>query len=196
MPTLPRPRTPLETPRSTGKSVKLKVASRLRCNNGEVAHEWALAGCGLIMKSWVDVARDVQAGRLSKSCPSGAASPRRSTNSSLKPATAPPRAPLPRRHGHAACLYRSAGASPRDFVIAGSSAGLGRPAFRGGTSHMPSIPLSHLFRLRDRFPSIGTSPQTSQMRKQRTFPTAPSGLSGTRNGRRFGLSQAPPVDAG
>jgi LysR family transcriptional activator of dmlA len=47
-----------------GKAVQLKVASRLRCNNGEVAHDWALAGCGLIMKSWVDVARDVRAGRL------------------------------------------------------------------------------------------------------------------------------------
>ena len=47
-----------------GKAVELKVASRLRCNNGEVAHDWALAGCGLIMKSWVDVALDVRAGRL------------------------------------------------------------------------------------------------------------------------------------
>jgi DNA-binding transcriptional LysR family regulator len=53
----------------TGKAVELKVASRLRCNNGDVAHDWALAGSGLIMKSWVDVARDVQAGRLVRVLP-------------------------------------------------------------------------------------------------------------------------------
>ena len=47
-----------------GKAVELRVLSRMRCNSGEVAHDWALAGCGLIMKSWVDVAPDVQAGRL------------------------------------------------------------------------------------------------------------------------------------
>ena len=38
----------------------------------------------------------------------------------LKPATSAPGAPLPRRHGAAARRYRSAGASPRDFVIVGS----------------------------------------------------------------------------
>ena len=48
---------------------QLKVASRLRCNNGDVAHDWALAGCGLIMKSWIDVARDVEAGRLVRVLP-------------------------------------------------------------------------------------------------------------------------------
>jgi DNA-binding transcriptional LysR family regulator len=52
-----------------GKAVELKVASRLRCNDGEVAHDWALAGCGLIMKSWVDVALDVRAGRLIRVLP-------------------------------------------------------------------------------------------------------------------------------
>ena len=53
----------------TGKAVELKVASRMRCNSGEVAHDWALAGCGLIMKSWIDVAHDVQAGRLVRVLP-------------------------------------------------------------------------------------------------------------------------------
>ena len=38
----------------------------------------------------------------------------------LKPATAPPCAPLPRRHGGAARRHRSAVAPPRDFVIVGS----------------------------------------------------------------------------
>src|SRR5208282_2992716 len=51
------------------KAVELKIASRLRCNNGEVAHDWALAGSGLIMKSWVDVVRDVRAGRLVRVLP-------------------------------------------------------------------------------------------------------------------------------
>ena len=59
----------------SGKAVELKVASRLRCNNGEVAHDWALAGCGLIMKSWVDVARDVQAGRLVQVLPAWRSEP-------------------------------------------------------------------------------------------------------------------------
>ncbi|HZZ24934.1 MAG TPA: LysR family transcriptional regulator [Roseiarcus sp.] len=52
-----------------GKAVQLTLASHLRCNNGEVAHDWALAGCGLIMKSWVDVALDVRAGRLIRVLP-------------------------------------------------------------------------------------------------------------------------------
>jgi len=34
----------------------------------------------------------------------------------LKPATSPPCAPLPRRHGGAARRDRSAGPPPRDFV--------------------------------------------------------------------------------
>ena len=65
-----------------GKAVELKVASRLRCNNGEVAHDWALAGCGLIMKSWV-ISR-VTFGRAAsfESCRSGGASPPRSVRSS------------------------------------------------------------------------------------------------------------------
>jgi DNA-binding transcriptional LysR family regulator len=40
------------------------VTSRLRCDNGEIAQDWALAGCGLIMKSWIYVASDLAAGRL------------------------------------------------------------------------------------------------------------------------------------
>jgi DNA-binding transcriptional LysR family regulator len=47
-----------------GQSVEVRTASRLRSDNGEVAHDWALAGCGLIMKSWVDVEPDLRAGRL------------------------------------------------------------------------------------------------------------------------------------
>jgi DNA-binding transcriptional LysR family regulator len=52
-----------------GRSVAIEVSSRLRCDNGEVAHDWALAGCGLMMKSWVDVAPDLAAGRLIRVLP-------------------------------------------------------------------------------------------------------------------------------
>jgi LysR family transcriptional regulator, transcriptional activator for dmlA len=52
-----------------GRAVDVEVASRLRCDNGEVAHDWALAGCGLIMKSWVDVAPDLATGRLVRVLP-------------------------------------------------------------------------------------------------------------------------------
>ncbi len=101
-----------------GKAVELKVASRLRCNNGEVAHDWALAGCGLIMKSWVDVARDVQAGRLVRVLPGWRSEP--TPICALFPSNPrlpAPCAPLPRRDGGAARCYRSAGAPRRDFVI-------------------------------------------------------------------------------
>jgi DNA-binding transcriptional LysR family regulator len=47
-----------------GEVVERRVASRLRSDNGEVAHDWALGGYGLIMKSWVDVEADLRAGRL------------------------------------------------------------------------------------------------------------------------------------
>jgi DNA-binding transcriptional LysR family regulator len=43
---------------------EVEVASRLRSDNGEVSHDWALSGCGLIMKSWIDVEADVRSGRL------------------------------------------------------------------------------------------------------------------------------------
>jgi DNA-binding transcriptional LysR family regulator len=52
-----------------GQSVEVRTASRLRSDNGEVAHDWALAGCGLIMKSWVDVEPDLRAGRLVRVLP-------------------------------------------------------------------------------------------------------------------------------
>jgi len=52
-----------------GDVVEVQAASRLRSDNGEVAHDWALAGCGLIMKSWVDVEPDLRAGRLVRVLP-------------------------------------------------------------------------------------------------------------------------------
>jgi DNA-binding transcriptional LysR family regulator len=52
-----------------GRTAEVEVSSRLRCDNGEVAHDWALEGCGLIMKSWVDVASDLAAERLVRVLP-------------------------------------------------------------------------------------------------------------------------------
>ncbi|MCW2238741.1 LysR family transcriptional regulator [Azospirillum canadense] len=52
-----------------GEAVEVRTASRLRSDNGDVAQDWALAGCGLIMKSWVDVQADVLAGRLLRVLP-------------------------------------------------------------------------------------------------------------------------------
>ncbi|KAF1052857.1 MAG: HTH-type transcriptional regulator DmlR [Stenotrophomonas maltophilia] len=34
------------------------------CDDADVVRRWALAGCGLVYKSWLDVAADVRAGRL------------------------------------------------------------------------------------------------------------------------------------
>jgi DNA-binding transcriptional LysR family regulator len=47
-----------------GEAVEVRADSRLRSNSGEVALDWALAGCGLVMNSWVDVKRHVRSGRL------------------------------------------------------------------------------------------------------------------------------------
>lgn len=56
-----------EPPRSDwifadGRSVR--VAGRLSCNDGRTAHQWALAGAGLVCKSIWDVAEDIAAHRL------------------------------------------------------------------------------------------------------------------------------------
>jgi LysR family transcriptional activator of dmlA len=47
-----------------GQVADVGITSRLRCDNGEIAQNWALAGCGLILKSWIYVASDLAAGRL------------------------------------------------------------------------------------------------------------------------------------
>ncbi len=47
-----------------GKVVDVRADSRLRSNSGEAALDWALAGCGLVMHSWVDVKRHLHSGRL------------------------------------------------------------------------------------------------------------------------------------
>jgi DNA-binding transcriptional LysR family regulator len=49
---------------SSGQAIEVRAASRLRSNSGLIALDWALAGCGLVMNSWVDVEPDLRAGRL------------------------------------------------------------------------------------------------------------------------------------
>jgi DNA-binding transcriptional LysR family regulator len=49
---------------SDGQAIEVRAASRLRSNSGQVALDWALAGCGIVMNSWVDVEPDLRAGRL------------------------------------------------------------------------------------------------------------------------------------
>lgn len=47
-----------------GKRTTPRIASALSSNDGEMLRTWALAGEGLVFKSYVDVAEDIQSGRL------------------------------------------------------------------------------------------------------------------------------------
>jgi DNA-binding transcriptional LysR family regulator len=47
-----------------GHAIEVPAVSRLRSDSGQIALDWALAGCGLVMNSWVDVEPDLRAGRL------------------------------------------------------------------------------------------------------------------------------------
>ena len=42
----------------------LKVAGNMVCNDGEVLHDWALAGKGLAWRSMWEVGSEIEAGRL------------------------------------------------------------------------------------------------------------------------------------
>ena len=46
------------------KTVTLKVAGNMVCNDGEVLHDWALAGKGLAWRSMWEVGAQIEAGRL------------------------------------------------------------------------------------------------------------------------------------
>jgi DNA-binding transcriptional LysR family regulator len=52
-----------------GATANLAVAARLRVDDGDVVHDWALAGLGIMLKSEVDVAGDLAAGRLERVLP-------------------------------------------------------------------------------------------------------------------------------
>jgi DNA-binding transcriptional LysR family regulator len=52
-----------------GATANLAAIARLRVDDGDVVHDWALAGLGIMMKSEVDVAGDLAAGRLERVLP-------------------------------------------------------------------------------------------------------------------------------
>lgn len=50
--------------RQNGKNVTLKVAGNMVCNDGEVLHDWALAGKGLAWRSMWEVGTEIESGKL------------------------------------------------------------------------------------------------------------------------------------
>jgi DNA-binding transcriptional LysR family regulator len=50
--------------REHGKNVVLKVGGNMGCNDGQVLHEWALAGKGLAWRSMWEVGGEIEAGKL------------------------------------------------------------------------------------------------------------------------------------
>jgi DNA-binding transcriptional LysR family regulator len=56
-------------------AIEMQAESRLRSNSGEAALDWALAGCGLVMHSWLDVIRHCCSGRLVRVLPEGRSEP-------------------------------------------------------------------------------------------------------------------------
>jgi DNA-binding transcriptional LysR family regulator len=52
-----------------GATTNLAATARLRVDDGDVVHDWAVAGLGIMLKSEVDVAGDLVAGRLERVLP-------------------------------------------------------------------------------------------------------------------------------
>lgn len=50
--------------RQNGKNVVLKVDGNMVCNDGEVLHDWALAGKGLAWRSMWEVGTEIESGKL------------------------------------------------------------------------------------------------------------------------------------
>ncbi|MEV4782940.1 LysR family transcriptional regulator [Burkholderia sp. LMU1-1-1.1] len=50
--------------RDNGKNVVLKVNGNMGCNDGQVLHDWALAGKGLAWRSMWEVGSEIEAGKL------------------------------------------------------------------------------------------------------------------------------------
>ncbi|CAN5291593.1 LysR family transcriptional regulator [soil metagenome] len=50
--------------RQNGKNVTLKVEGNMVCNDGEVLHDWALAGKGLAWRSMWEVGAEIESGKL------------------------------------------------------------------------------------------------------------------------------------
>lgn len=53
----------------------IKAAARLRVDNGDALHDWALAGHGVMLKSQIDVAKDLARGRLERVLPDWSGGP-------------------------------------------------------------------------------------------------------------------------
>ena len=49
-----------------GDAVEIATRTRLRTDNGDALHDWTLAGHGIALKSAIDVAEDIRAGRLER----------------------------------------------------------------------------------------------------------------------------------
>ena len=52
-----------------GESVEILPPCRLRSDNGEAVHDWALSGLGVMLKSVVDISMDLRLGRLEQVLP-------------------------------------------------------------------------------------------------------------------------------
>jgi DNA-binding transcriptional LysR family regulator len=52
-----------------GASAALAATARLHVDDGDVVHDWAVAGLGIMLKSEVDVVADLSAGRLERVLP-------------------------------------------------------------------------------------------------------------------------------
>ena len=52
-----------------GETTVVRVNGPVATNSGDVAHEWALEGVGLVLKSIWDVGPDIDAGRLERALP-------------------------------------------------------------------------------------------------------------------------------
>lgn len=50
--------------RQNGKNVTLKVSGNMVCNDGEVLHDWAIAGKGLAWRSMWEVGTEIESGKL------------------------------------------------------------------------------------------------------------------------------------
>ncbi|MBI1890669.1 MAG: LysR family transcriptional regulator [Burkholderiales bacterium] len=50
--------------RQNGKNVTVKVSGNMECNDGEVLHNWALAGKGLAWRSMWEVGKEIESGKL------------------------------------------------------------------------------------------------------------------------------------
>ena len=52
-----------------GKAVTIKAQARLRVDNGDAIHDWGIAGHGVMLKSQIDIAGDLAAGKLERVLP-------------------------------------------------------------------------------------------------------------------------------